>query len=108
MQTTREYITIKGETKMVSLTIGISNELELKITDTQEGLQHGNIRLVDARLGSLVNNNAWEEFQKVRAVLFRGKIIKYRNIEIAQKEMRATANAFAHLADLLDAEEKND
>ena len=93
---------------MISLTIGISSELELRITDTQEGLQHGNIRLADVPLGSLTDDNAWEEFQKVRAVLFRGKTVKYRNIEIAQKEVRAIADTFVFLADLLDAEAKND
>ena len=91
MQTTRKYITKQGESKMISLTIGISSELELKITNTQKGLQHGNITLgvTDARLHSQVELVNWD-------------------IEIAQKEVRAIADAFAFLADLLDKEKKND
>ncbi len=91
---------------MHNFTIGINNKLELRVNNCTEGLQHGNIRLADARLGSLANNNTWEEFQKVRAVLFRGKMIKYRNIEIDKEEVRAIANAFAFLADMLEGTEK--
>ena len=82
MKTTRKYITTKGETRMFSLTIGISSTLELQITNTRQGLQHG----------------------KVALVVVPGE----REIAICRSEVRATADAFALLADLLDAEEKND
>ena len=82
MQTTRKYITKQGESKMISLTIRISETLQLQITDTQQGLQRG----------------------KIAVVVVPGE----RQIAIYRGEMRATANAFAHLADLLDAEAKND
>ena len=89
MQTTRKYITKQGESKMINLTIGISSKLELRITGTQEGLQHGNVTLKvpDARVYTQVDLVNWD-------------------IDIAQKEVRAVADAFVFLADLLDAEEK--
>ena len=91
MQTTREYITKQGESKMISLTIGISSELQLRVVDTQEGLQRGNVTLEvpDARVHSQVELVSWD-------------------IIIAQREVRAIADAFTFLADLLDAEAKND
>ena len=91
MQTTRKYITEQGESKMISLTIGISSGLQLKITDCTEGLQQGNVKLgmIDAHVEPSEDLNGWD-------------------IEVAQKEVRAIANAFAFLADLLDAEAKND
>ena len=82
MQTTREYITKQGESKMVSLTIGISEALQLQVTGMQNSLRSGEIAL--------------------------NFIMGSTQIIIFPAEMRATANAFAHLADLLDAEAKND
>ena len=74
MQTTRKY---KGG-GMNSLTIGISDTLQLQVTHTQDGLRHGWITL-DCLLGG-------------------------PRIMLVSREVRATAQAFTLLADLLDAE----
>ena len=78
MKTTRKY---KGG-GMNSFTIGISDTLQLQVTHTEDGLRRGWIVL--------------------------GCTLGGPRIMLAQREVRATAQAFALLADLLDAEQANE
>ena len=83
MNTTRKYITKQGKSKMISLTIGISRELQLKVTNIQNSLRCGGIT-------------------------FYSTANEIENVMVNQCDVRATANAFVFLADMLDAEAKND
>ena len=77
---------------MISLTIGISEELQLQVTEMQKGLRHGDISfssLVDERVTTQPDMIGWD-------------------IKINKEEIRAIAQAFTHLADMLDAEKAND
>ncbi len=82
MQTTWKFELVSGKQKMISLTIGISEELQLQVTGMQNDLRSGEIAL------HFITGNT--------------------SIIIYADDMRATAQAFTHLADMLDAEETND
>lgn len=90
MQTARKYIVTPEELKMIKLMIGISDELLLRVVDTQEGLRQGRVKLsIPVARVCAVDENPGSWY-----------------VKIEQKEVRAIADAFTFLADLLDEEKE--